>query len=71
MQTLFNMKIEEYELIKLIKNQHPNNLERTLDYYARSIKDIELRKAIIAALFSKCLPQELEHKYVQMFRRPR
>lgn len=62
------MKIDEYDTIKLIKNMHPANLERTLDYYSRSIIDNGMRRAVILAIQSKCLPSETENKLIRMFR---
>lgn len=62
------MKIDEYAIIKLIKNMHPVNLERTLDYYSRSITDNGMRRAVILAIQSKCLNDELERRLIRMFK---
>lgn len=62
------MKINEYALIKLIKNRHPVSLERTLDYYSKSIINKGERQAIMIAIQSKCLPQEMEIRLVRMFK---
>lgn len=61
------MKIDEYNIIKLIKNMDPVNLERTVDYYERCIIDNDMRSAVIAAIKNKGLDPKVELKLVKAF----
>lgn len=64
------MKILEYELIKIVKNTHPNKLEFVLSHYRSNYKGAEdkLLEAVELALETKYLPSDMYNKIMRHFR---